>query len=266
MRFFVSDVDKTLLRSDLTLSNFTKNVWNSFSKPITIATARSYTGAKKLLKDLHFSKPLILLDGAMIADPDGKIIHLSAIGKELGDEIIKYVEKTYDERPLVVGLEGNKERFLYPKRLNPHQQELLQNYKNDNRVLNIENLQALPQNLKIVYLGSGELLSKIEEDLKSLFPIETKLSKDPYQNCHFLTILHPHGDKAHALKKLEEIEGIEAKEVTVFGDSLNDIGMFEWAGVAVAVKNALPEVKERAHIVLERTNDEDAIAHYLATL
>jgi hypothetical protein len=82
--------------------------------------------------------------------------------------------------------------------------------------------------------------------------------------CWFLTLLHPLGDKAHALMELEEIMEVDKKDVTVFGDSLNDIGMFEYAGKSVAVKNALDEVKKRADIILPHTNDEDAVAKYLS--
>jgi len=70
-------------------------------------------------------------------------------------------------------------------------------------------------------------------------------------------------DKANALKELEEILNVSKDEVTVFGDSVNDIGMFEYAGKKIAVKNAIDEVKKRADIVLEYTNDEDAVAKYL---
>jgi hydroxymethylpyrimidine pyrophosphatase-like HAD family hydrolase len=76
-------------------------------------------------------------------------------------------------------------------------------------------------------------------------------------------VLDKAADKAHGLKKLEEILGIDKENVTVFGDNLNDIGMFEWAGTSVAVKNAHEEVKKRANIILPHTNDEDAVAKYL---
>jgi len=264
---FVTDLDKTFLRSDLSLSGYSKNVWNSFIYPITVATARSYKGATTLLKDLNLKYPLVLLDGAMIAEPDGKIIKTNDIDKKTGDEVISIIEKEFDERPLIVGFdEPGSEKFLYPKVLNRYQEELLQNYKNDSRVLNIEKLRALNHNLKLVYLGDEVTLGEIEKRVKENFNLETKLSKDPYMDCYFLTILHPLGDKAHALMELEEIMGVDKKDVTVFGDSLNDIGMFEWAGTSVAVKNALEEVKKRADIILPHTNDEDGVAKYLAKM
>ncbi|WP_457564201.1 HAD-IIB family hydrolase, partial [Caminibacter sp.] len=249
---FVSDLDKTLLRSDLSISEFTKYVWNSFKYPLTIATARSYTGVKNLLKDLKLNYPLVVLDGAMVVDSDGKPIRVNAIDKKLASEIIGEVYKNFKDYPLIVGFdEVGDEKFLYPKKPNKFQLELLEMYKNDSRLF--MDLRALSHNLKMVYLGKKELLEAIEQFVKK-FGVETKLTKDVYMNCYFLTLLHPLGDKAHGLKVLEEIMEIEPKEVSVFGDSINDIGMFEWAGTSIAVKNALEEVKKRADIVLPHTN------------
>ena len=55
----------------------------------------------------------------------------------------------------------------------------------------------------------------------------------------------------------------DSQDITVFGDSVNDIGMFKLAGTSVAVSNALDEVKAVANVVLEYSNDEDGVAHYL---
>jgi len=261
---FVTDLDKTFLKSDLSVSEFSKKVWNEFKYPITIATARSYKGSISLLKGLELKHPLILLDGAMIATPDGEVLKINAINKNLGDEIIYEVYKNFKDYPLIVGFDKEKkEKFLYPKNPNPYQQHLLQSYKNDSRVLNTENFRALKHNLKMVYLGKKEFLEKIKNFLKQRFKVETKLTEDAYGPYWFLTVLDKDADKAHGLKHFEEIMGIDKKYVTVFGDNINDLGMFEWAGISVAVKNALEEVKQKADIVLPHTNDEDAVAKYL---
>jgi len=115
-------------------------------------------------------------------------------------------------------------------------------------------------------MGSKELLEEIEKEIKNYFDVETKLMKDSYLPCFFLTILNPLADKANALKELEEILNVNKDKVTVFGDSVNDIGMFEYAGKKIAVKNAIDEVKKRADIVLPHTNDEDGVAKYLYQL
>ena len=65
------------------------------------------------------------------------------------------------------------------------------------------------------------------------------------------------------MQKVAEYLGRDPQDVTVFGDSVNDIGMFRLAGTSVAVSNALDEVKAVADVVLPHSNDEDGVARYL---
>lgn len=66
---------------------------------------------------------------------------------------------------------------------------------------------------------------------------------------------------AGALPKL----GIEASEVLAFGDGENDISMLEWAGVGVAMANAVDAAKAAANMVTGG-NNEDGIAQALELL
>lgn len=264
---FLSDLDFTLLRSDTTLGNFTKKIWNRASRDhkLSIATARSFTGVQELLKGLLLKNPLILLDGAIIANPDGGVIDMAEISKSLGDAIINLTRAEFNIEPLIVALETDREAFYYPKILNNYQQELIKTMEMRNRVFTQGKFCAKEHNLKIVYQANKEISFQLEQSLKSTFKnsIEIKRSKDLYFDCYFVTILNPYGDKAHALKKLEEITNIPIDNTTVFGDSHNDIGMFELAGTKVAVANAIDELKQRADIVLKETNDQEGVAKYL---
>lgn len=67
--------------------------------------------------------------------------------------------------------------------------------------------------------------------------------------------------KALAVKALAEREG--AERIVVFGDNINDLPMMQVADVAVAVENALPEVKAAADIVIG-PNTADAVAEFIS--
>jgi len=264
---YLSDLDFTLLKSDTTLSKQTIEVCNKTieNNKFSIATARSYTEVKELLKGINLKEPLILLDGVIIASPNGDILHMAAIDKELGSEILDIAKQELTLEPLIVAFEDNKESFIYPSKLNIYQQELIKTMKMRNRVFEDKELRARDKNLKIVFQTNEEDAKSLEEVLTNKLgnQIEIKSSKDPYIDCYFITILNPLGDKAHALKKLEEIETVSIENTTVFGDNHNDIGLFNNAGVKIAVANAIDELKELATITLPHTNDEDAVARYL---
>ena len=270
---FITDLDKTFLKSDLSVGEFSKDVWNDLAKkgvPLGIATARSFKKSLEFLDGLQLNIPLILLDGAMVATADKKPIRIHALDNAIAAEIIDVAKRSFDIEPFIVGYDGNviDERFLYPARLNAFQQQLVHSYENDSRLRAKERIAPLEKNLKIVYMGTKEEMIALESELKAVFgdAIEIKNSKDVYFECWFLTVLHPFGDKSHALEDVLEYLDASASQLHVFGDSHNDIGMFQKAGMAIAVKNAHEEAKRHADIVLERTNDEEAVAHYLATL
>ncbi len=65
--------------------------------------------------------------------------------------------------------------------------------------------------------------------------------------------------KASALERLCRRLGITAAEVVAVGDMPNDLAMLAWAGTAVAVANAAPEVLEAADEVTA-ANVEDGVA------
>ncbi len=69
-------------------------------------------------------------------------------------------------------------------------------------------------------------------------------------------------DKATALKILVEHMGIELCDVIAFGDDVNDLGMLNIAGTAVAVSNAIDEVKAVADYITD-SNDQDGVANFL---
>lgn len=269
-KLYITDLDHTFLHSTQTVSHFSKKIWNE-KEPyaeLSVATARSFSKTHEFLEGLKLNTPLILLDGAMVATTEKKLLAVKTLGKEIGDAII-HQGATFGIYPFVISLNDHKslsETFAIPPLLNNFQEYLIgHNYAHDKRLTFKQKITGADDTLKIVYMGDEKVLRPLSQHLKKIFAheIEVKLAPEKYMDCYFLTILHPLGDKAHALEKVHEYLNVSAKETTVFGDSLNDLGMFKLAGTAVAVGNALDVVKEEADIVLEESNDEDAVAKYL---
>ena len=269
---YITDLDHTFLRTDQSVSAFSAKVWNKKSKDaiLSVATARSYQKTHDFLNKLHLDAPMILLDGTMIVSPEKYLIDVKTVNKALGDAIIDE-GKTFDIYPFVITLNDVKtldESFLFPTSLNTHQYGVLENYRNDPRILKYTDMRAKEMNLKLVYFGDYNTLQPLTEHLRKTFgkELEYKLSPEKYSDGWFLTVLHPEGDKAHALQKVVNYLGRDMNDVTVFGDSINDIGMFKLAGTSVAVSNALDEVKDVADVVLEHSNDEDGVTRYLENI
>lgn len=73
----------------------------------------------------------------------------------------------------------------------------------------------------------------------------------------------PHGiDKATAITAIQNATGIDRDHTIVFGDGLNDLGMFKVAKYSVAMGNADDVLKEAAHAIT-LPNTQDGVAVYL---
>jgi Cof subfamily protein (haloacid dehalogenase superfamily) len=269
-KLYITDLDHTFLHSTQTVTDFSRKIWNEKSNHalLSIATARSFSKTSEFLKGLDLKAPLILMDGAMVVSPEKKLIDIKTLNKEIGDAIIEESVQ-FGIYPYVISLNDHNtldETFSIPPILNNYQEFLIrENYATDKRLNHKKRIEGANDTLKLVYMGEEKVLRPLAEHLSKTFgdSIEIKLAPENYMKCYFLTILHPLSDKAHALTKVLEYLNKDSIETTVFGDGLNDIGMFKLAGTAVAVSNALDEVKNEADIILTKSNDEDAVANYL---
>ncbi|GGM11214.1 HAD family hydrolase [Dactylosporangium sucinum] len=79
----------------------------------------------------------------------------------------------------------------------------------------------------------------------------------------YIEICPPGVDKASGLAFVATALGVDPGDVLVFGDMPNDLPMFRWAGFGrVAVANAHPQLRAIADEIT-LTNDEDGVAVYL---
>lgn len=85
-------------------------------------------------------------------------------------------------------------------------------------------------------------------------PLSYALSED---NC--VDIMPRQVNKRSGLAQLGEMLNIPKEDMVAAGDYENDIPMLRYAGVGVAVANALPSVKAAADYVTVRRHDEDAV-------
>ena len=69
-------------------------------------------------------------------------------------------------------------------------------------------------------------------------------------------------DKSAALAEFAQAHGFNYAEIAHIGDDIPDLVLFKHVGVAVAVANAVPELKECADLILTRSGGEGAIREF----
>ena len=75
-------------------------------------------------------------------------------------------------------------------------------------------------------------------------------------------IMHREATKGRAVEKLAALWKIDRSEIVAFGDDINDIDMLTYAGMGIAMSNAVEEVKASTAFVCP-SNKEDGIAQWI---
>ncbi|MCL2266241.1 MAG: HAD family hydrolase [Treponema sp.] len=238
------DLDGTLLRSDNSISDFTKDILSRCRrKGIKVVYATGRGGSSEI------RAPSFMFDG--------RINMNGAIGK-IGDEII--YSKTIpwqSARPLLTacdkyGLKTASELCGI-------------HYSN----FNVAQEWSIITSYKIVDFSKHEIdaeklymLVKKPEDAAF---IEKYLNNDLYLTVSrdgMAQVMHKDASKSKALDALAKFWNIGSSETAAFGDDLNDIDMIRYAGAGVAMENAVSEVKAAADFEC-KNNNEDGIAKWL---
>ncbi len=103
-----------------------------------------------------------------------------------------------------------------------------------------------------------------EKEEKYLLPV-LKHSVTARWHPEFTDIDPENISKAEGIARIIARYGIRREEVMAFGDGGNDIEMIEYAGIGVAMGNAVPEVQNHADYVTASVDDEGiaaAVRHF----
>ena len=267
---YISDMDGTLLQSNGNLSEYSKEKLNEFYKkgiPFSVATARSMISAMPILEGVHFTAPIVLMNGVFVYDTETKkAVKYHEIPHSVIQKILNlFYEKNLHPFMFLYGddyklsikyteFDNDGMREFYDERV-----DLLEGrFTQTDDLTNIEKGQ---HPVYINYYALPQYLDEIVEKLKKIPEIDFAYYKDSYSDDWLIEIYSHTASKANSAKCVKEIVG--AGCITAFGDNLNDIKMLQGADIAVAVSNAVPQVKEIADVIIG-TNNEDSVVNFIA--
>ena len=258
IKLIALDLDGTLLTTDKKLTDRTKATLKAAREQgvkVVLTTGRPLKAMDFFLKELgtdgHDDEYTITFNGGLVQKNTGEILDKTVFSI---DDVIRIYEET---EKLNIPLDAISEGIVY--QIQSDQESL---YAQFNPALTFvptafEDLSSQITYNKCVTAFPQELLDaaiqKISPELFDKYEIfksrELLLEWSP-KNVH----------KATGLAKLIDHLGIDRSQVMACGDEANDLSMIEWAGLGVAMQNAVPEVKAVANVVTPMTNDEEAVA------
>lgn len=260
---YLSDLDGTLLRSDETISEYTSEIINKITEQgvhFSFATARSLNTARKVTSAIKTRLPVIVYNGAFIRDNlSGEILY-SNYFKDNTDELFEDIKRNGIFPVVYSFIEGVEKLSFVEGKSSAGQKLYLESRKGDNRITPVKNFEDLLKGNKfyITCIDDEEKLLPVYEKYKESF--RCLYQKDYYSDYYWLEIMPKEACKSNAALKLKEMLGCD--RLVVFGDEINDIDMFKIADTAVAVGNAVDELKPFATEFTD-TNNNDGVAKWL---
>lgn len=259
IRMLAIDLDETLLRSDNTISEYTRQILRKSLAQgvrIVIATGRMWSSARRIAKLLDLGDvPLIAYSGALIAKCEsGEILYHQPIPLDVAREALAVSQEygaftqAYVNDQLYVPQHNDRVRY-YEKHCGVMAKDLGKEYYR---------LSQAPT--KIIF---NETPERIQEIRKWIVPrLQGKVNfvqSSPY----FLEMVAPHVNKGVGVEQLVLRYGLTMQEVMAFGNAQNDMGMLQVVGWPVAVANAIDELKAIAGYIAPSNND-DGVAKTVA--
>jgi Cof subfamily protein (haloacid dehalogenase superfamily) len=272
-RLFVSDLDGTLVDRRARLSAYTRRHLLELlgaGLPFTVASARSIYTIAPILEGVALELPIVEFNGAFITDlktREALVCH--ALRPDVAARVMDWALEI-EVPPFVCSYVNRSQRLTPPLVLANAGIAWYEASRRDARDPRLR-AAADPRGLLeepivcLTLVAERARLEPIEAAILAEFPGQTHsvLYENRYQpGWYWLTVQSHLASKAHAVEHLARLAGVDLATVTVFGDEINDVPMFEVAGRAVAVENAVDELKRIAHEVIG-PHDQDSVVNYL---
>lgn len=265
IKLIASDMDGTLLNEKLAVSSENALAIKRAQKAgihFLVATGRTYETGYPLLEERGIHSAFIALNGAQIYDENGNVQSVRELSRQTLSQALDILQK-YPIQTDIVTDQGTYTRLNFQEYatsvaqdlaginpdidLTPYIDEIL-TYVRQLNLVHVDSFDSLIADnkvrpLKIVLITSDDTVrAQVEAEVKAQMPTLSVTSATPTN----LEINSRAANKGDAIAHYADHLGLDASEVAVIGDSLNDLSMMKWAGYSFAVDNAIPIIKEVA--------------------
>ena len=234
------DIDGTIRTIDTPISDRTRRAVAAVRAAgaiVTLATGRIFGSAARNSAELAIDAPIASAQGAYIANPvSGEILR----HRPLAQPMMRQALDALDRQPIARDMlfVAYHSDAIYVNRID----DWATAYGQRNNIA----VHAVPDLRHVAHLGMTRLvvvgedapIQSLESNLNARLNSRLLVTRSL---PHFCEILHPEGGKDSALAWMCAHFGIQQSQTIAFGNGYNDVQMLAWAGLGVAVGDAVPE-------------------------
>lgn len=263
IRLIIADLDGTIMERPKVITDRTKRAVAAVRKvgaEVVLASARPPRSIRYYHRELRLTTPVIAYNGALLWDLlTGIPLAQISLTPQLAGEMVQLGRELGTE----INIEANDEWFA--DRISERLSADLREYTTLGE----------PQVGKVdEILASDTPLGKVVLDIRDLDEKKRKEARNTLIR-HFegqshitetvpglLDMISADASKAVMAQRLARSLNVTADQVLGIGDHENDVPLLRWAGVGVAMGNAIPAAKEAADVVTS-SNQRDGVAEAL---
>lgn len=268
---YVSDLDGTLLGADSRLSPATVENLNraiAAGAAFTVASARTPATASGILADVDMNVPAVLMTGAALWDRESNSYsHTHFINPEVAAQMVE-IYRAEHLPTFLYTLSDNKINIHHIGHLSDIERRFIDERRDSPfKTFNIPSdgdsqLPSPIENTLLLYaMRPTDDVERVFKRIRTLEGVNPIFYHDIFgPETGIMEVFSPEASKAAAVRELAEARGYD--RIVAFGDNLNDLPLLRMADVAVAVENAVPEVKETADIIIG-PNTSDSVSKFI---
>ncbi|SCF06476.1 Cof subfamily of IIB subfamily of haloacid dehalogenase superfamily/HAD-superfamily hydrolase, subfamily IIB [Micromonospora haikouensis] len=220
---------------------------------LAFVTGRPLADTRDLLSSAGLHGYVAASNGAIVLDPDGRVLHRRVLDGERAAEVARHLHLWFPE--LVLGAVDESRLFLDPG----FPADLAHEWSSQVCAGSVSD--ALSDGGMLKVLAAHAQLSA-----ETLAPAVSAALGDEYlvtySTQRFLEISDIHATKGEAVDAIAAAAGLPTTAVATIGDMPNDLPMLDRSGIAVAVGNADRRIVDVADMIIPG-NDHDGVAHLL---
>lgn len=253
IRLVALDVDGTLVDTDMVVSPRVRAAIDAAQAQgviLTLATGRGPRSIAPFVQDLGFSAPQICYQGGLVYDVvQAQILHRATLPAALVHEAIAWAQRAQVDISVYIDGQVYLESLRHPRAFYDRWFGL--------PIHQVPDLAAVvthdPE--KVLFTAEPPAADEIHQALTRHFGDRLQVVR-----THELFVeLVPNGSsKGQALAWLAQRYSIDRQQVMAVGDSENDLSMVAWAGLGVAMGNAVPDVKAVADWIAPPVQEDGA--------
>ncbi len=255
------DLDGTTLNNQSQLTHKTiqtLRLLDQMGHLVTIVTGRPYRTAKDIYAQLGIDTGLVNFNGALCHHPKHNE-WIPSYHEELDKEIAFEIFANQDLLGIDVLMAEGRDQ-LFTTSMNLPDSPFYPKDKAKIALLSREELTYNPTALTIFcpIEDQQKIAQRLENHYGDVISVRTWGGFLPV-----LEIVRSGINKAVGVKRIADFYHIPKENILAFGDEDNDLEMIEYAGLGVAMNNAIPELKAIANDETNDSNNEDGLANYL---